>query len=254
MKFVGRHLQYLLAGVALGLAVIPGVLWSLKERLALDVTGITDTSLMGYYRVFYSGLDEPYIWFWLLLPYSLFIALRAWLLQAAPAGENALKRAVTKGTIKEIEALIKAGADVNASDKSGATQLHYASDECKPEVVLILLNSGADLDACEIESGVRPLHAAAQKGCLQVCELLIRRGAEMNAQTHDGATALHLSALAGHADVVAMLLKYHANHTLQDVKGRTALQCALQAGHVDIATHFEQHIQKEWPYLHLSNR
>jgi hypothetical protein len=254
MKFLDRHLQFLLVGVALGFAVIPGVLWSLRERLAIDVTGITDTSLTGYYRVFYSGLNEPNTWFWLLLPYSLFIMVRAWLLQVAPAGKNTLTRAVTKGSIKEIKALIETGANVNACDKSGETLLHNASYECKPEAVIMLLNSGADLDACEVESGVRPLHKAAQKGCVKVCELLIRRGAEMNAQTHDGATALHLAALAGHAELVSLLLKYNANHILQDVQGRTALQCAQQAGHADIATHIEQHIQKEWPYLHLSNR
>lgn len=254
MKSLDRHFLYLLAGLILGFAVMPGVLWSLRERFALDVTGITDTSLTGYYKVFYSGLDEPTAWIWLLLPYILFIALRALFLQRSPAVKNALPGAVTEESINEIEGVIATVGNVNASDKSGETRLHTASDECKPEVVTMLLNNGADLDACEIESGVRPLHKAAQKGCLQACDLLIRHGAKINAQTHDGATALHLAALAGHAGVVALLLKYHPNHTLQDLNGRTALQCAQEAGHTDIASHLKQHIEKEWPYLQFANR
>ena len=95
---------------------------------------------------------------------------------------------------------------------------------------------------------------AAKKGCLQACELLVRHGAEINAQTREGATALHLAARAGHAKVALLLLKYLANHTLQDVQGRTAIHYAQQAGHLDIVKHIEQHRETEWPYLHMSNR
>jgi ankyrin repeat protein len=118
----------------------------------------------------------------------------------------------------------------------------------------MLLRSGADLDACDVETGIRPLHMAAEKGCLQACELLIRHGAEINAQTREGATALHLAARAGHAQIVALLLKYLANHTLQDEQGHTATHYAQQVGHLDIVKHIEQHRQAEWPYLHMSNR
>ena len=254
MKSLDRHFLYLLTGLILGFAVMPGVLWSLRERFFLDVTGITDISLTGYYTTFYSGLDDPTAWLWLLLPYSLFIALRAWLLKVSPTAKNAPTASVTEGRIKENDADSETGDNVNTADKSGITRLHTASDECRPEIVTRLLNNGADLNACEIESGVRPLHKAAEKGCLQACDLLIRHGAEINAQTHDGATALHLAALAGHAEVVSLLLKYHPNRTLQDSDGRTALQCAQERGHTDIATHLEQHIQKEWPYLQYANR
>ena len=254
MKYLDRHLQFLLAGLLLGFAVMPGVLWSIKEYFSLDVIDITETSLMGFYRAFYSSLHEPIAWFWLLLPYILFIALRAFLLQMASTVKNKLSRDVTDASIEETEADIATGVYVNESEKSGVTELHTASDDCKPEMVAMLLNSGADLDACETESGVRPLHKAAQKACLQACDLLIRHGAEINAQTNDGATALHLAALAGHAEVLALLLKYHPNHTLQDVHGRTALQCAQEAGHTDIATQLAQHIQNEWPYLQYTYR
>ena len=254
MKLLDRHLQYLLVGVALGVAVMPGVLWSLRERFAIDVTGITDAHLTDYYRVFYSGLDEPLIWLWIALPYGLFIVLRTWLLPRAATGERAVTRAASRGSIRDVKNPFETGADVNVIDRPGATPLHDASHECKPEVVSMMLRSGADLEACDIETGIRPLHVAAKKGCLQACELLIRHGAEINAQTREGATALHLAAFAGHAEVVVLLLKYVANHTLQDMQGHTAMHYAQQAGHLDIVKHIEQHRQAEWPYLHMSNR
>jgi hypothetical protein len=254
MKFLDRHLQYLLVGVVLGVAVMPGVLWSLRERFAIDLTGIADARLTDYYRAFYSGLEEPLAWLWIVLPYGLFIMLRTLLLPRAATGERALTRAASRGSIRDVKNLIETGADVNAIGRSGQTPLHNASYECKPEVVSMLLRSGADLDACDVETGIRPLHIAAEKGCLQACELLIRHGAEINVQTREGATALHLAARAGHAEVVLLLLKYLANHTLQDAQGHTATHYAQQAGHRDIVKHIEQHRQSEWPYLHMSNR
>jgi hypothetical protein len=254
MKFLDRHLQYLLAGVALGVAVMPAVLWSLRERFAIDVTGITDARLTDYYRVFYSGLEEPLTWLWIALPYGLFIMLRTLLLPRAATGERAVTRAASRVNISDFKNPVETAADINAIDGPGVTLLHNASYECKPEVVSMLLRSGADLEACDIETGIRPLHMAAKKGCLQACEHLIRYGAEINAQTREGATALHLAARAGHAEVALLLLKYLANHTLQDVQGHTAMHYAQQAGHLDIVKQIEQHRQTEWPYLHMSNR
>ena len=244
MKILDRHLQYLLVGVALGVAVMPGVLWSLRERFAFDVTGINDARLTDYYSAFYSGLEEPLTWLWVVLPYGLFIMLRTVLLPRA--GDRAVTRVV--------EHPVETGAEVHAIDRLGVSPLHDAAYACKPEVVSLLLGSGADLEACDIETGIRPLHVAAKKGCLQACELLVRHGAEINAQTREGATALHLAARAGHAKVALLLLKYLANHTLQDVQGRTAIHYAQQAGHLDIVKHIEQHRETEWPYLHMSNR
>jgi ankyrin repeat protein len=161
---------------------------------------------------------------------------------------------VTSDSSREVKSPVETGAEVYAIDRLGVSPLHDAADACKPEVVSLLLGSGADLEACDIETGIRPLHVAAKKGCLQACELLVRHGAEINAQTREGTTALHLAARAGHAEVVLLLLKYLANHTLQDAQGHTATHYAQQAGHLDIVKHIEQHRQTEWPYLHMSNR
>ena len=246
MKFLDRHIQYLLAGVALGAAVMPAVLWALRERFAIDLTGITDDSLMDFYGVFYRGLDEPLAWLWIALPYALFMLLRTLLLPLAAAGDGALTR--------DDSTLVETAADATVTGGSGLTPLLAAADECKPEVVSMLLRDGAELDACDTETGLRPLHMAARKGCLQVCELLVRHGAEIDIQTHKGATALHLAARAGHTGVVLLLLKVLANHMLQDEQGRTATDYAQQAGHLDIVNHIEQHRQSEWPYLRLSKR
>ena len=254
MRSLDRHLQYFLAALMLGFTAMPGALWALENRFALDVMDITDTSLTDFYGAFYSSLNEPVAWFWLLLPYGLFIALRALSLQLIPAMRNALSGPVREDGVEGVETEIAKGTGADAGDQPGEVLLRTASEDCKAENVIMLLGSGADLNTSETVSGMTPLHKAAQNGCLQVCELLIRHGAEMDAQTHDGATALHLAALAGHDEVVALLLKYNPNHTLRDAEDRTALQCAQQAGHAHIAIQIERHIEKEWPYLHIANR
>lgn len=45
--------------------------------------------------------------------------------------------------------LLEAGADVNAADDSGATPLHNAVRQCKPDVVRVLLSHGAAVNARE---------------------------------------------------------------------------------------------------------
>lgn len=254
MKFLDRHLQYLLVGVALGIAVMPGVLWSLRERFAIDLTGIVEARLTDYYSVFYSNMGEPLAWLWIALPYASFMLLRTLLLPRTGAGDRAMTRTAAEAGNNSVKHPVETSAEVFAIDQSDMSPLHDASYACKPEAVSMLLGSGADLEACDAETGIRPLHVAAKKGCLQACELLFRHGAQINAQTREGATALHLAAQAGHAAVVLLLLKYHANHTLQDSQGYTAAHLAQQAGHMDIVNHIEQHRQLEWPYLHLSSR
>jgi len=50
------------------------------------------------------------------------------------------------------------------------------------------------------------LHVASRVGDVDAVELLISRGASMNAVTSDGYTPLHIAAKEGHDDVAQLLL------------------------------------------------
>ena len=53
-----------------------------------------------------------------------------------------------KGTPSEIRAAIEAGADVKATDTTGLTPLHMASEKNPhPEVITVLVQAGAEVNA-----------------------------------------------------------------------------------------------------------
>jgi len=65
-------------------------------------------------------------------------------------GSVALHRAAASGDLGLIRALVKAGADISATDKDGATPLHYAA-RSSVEAVTELVAAGASLDATDKE-------------------------------------------------------------------------------------------------------
>mgnify|MGYP005649494007 CR=1 FL=1 len=72
-------------------------------------------------------------------------------------GETQLHFFAYFGNPIHIEALLRAGADIMAKDKSGFTPLHQVNN---PENVSILIKAGADILAQDMD-GLTPLHAAA---------------------------------------------------------------------------------------------
>jgi ankyrin repeat protein len=64
-------------------------------------------------------------------------------------------------------------------------------------------------------------------------DLLLRRGANVNARTYEGMTALIYGADGEDPQVVSILLSGGANPNLRNVYGRTALMEAADAGRLD---------------------
>ena len=71
-----------------------------------------------------------------------------------------------------------------------------------------------------------PLYYAAMGGHLEVIQLLLDHGADVNAQKEDRWTALHLGVLFGHVQVVEVLLKRGADPHARTKKGETPFQLA----------------------------
>src|SRR5690242_14396199 len=74
-------------------------------------------------------------------------------------GERPLHIAACRGITEEIEALIKAGAHVNAPGELGYTPLHEAVSQNHVEAIRILLEHGASVMA-KNEDGKTPLDMA----------------------------------------------------------------------------------------------
>jgi ankyrin repeat protein len=86
--------------------------------------------------------------------------------------------------------LLDHGAKVNVRNSYGSAPLHDAALGGQREIIEMLLDRGAELDARDEESGATPLYNAASWGKLEVVRLLIEKGADVNARNKAGKTPL----------------------------------------------------------------
>ncbi|XP_032087505.1 poly [ADP-ribose] polymerase tankyrase-2 isoform X3 [Thamnophis elegans] len=80
-----------------------------------------------------------------------------------------------------------------------------------------------------------PLHCAAASPYpkrKQVCELLLRRGANINEKTKDFLTPLHVASEKAHNDVIEVVVKHEAKVNALDNLGQTSLHRAAHCGHL----------------------
>ncbi|XP_031421001.1 ankyrin repeat domain-containing protein 27 [Clupea harengus] len=83
------------------------------------------------------------------------------------------------------------------------------------------------------DRGYTPLHVAAFCGQSLLIDLLVSKGAVVNATDYHALTPLHLSCQKGYQGVTLLLLHYKANTDAQDNSGNTPLHLACMHGHED---------------------
>jgi ankyrin repeat protein len=142
-------------------------------------------------------------------------------------GSN-LAQAADLGNEKTVNAMLARGVDVDYSEEEAEiTPLVLASQSGHSRVVEILIKHGADLEA-ENRWGGRPLSVAAAGGHDEVVLQLLKAGAKINAGGTNGNTALMSAAQEGQAKTVALLLKQGADASLRDIGKKTALDYAKE--------------------------
>lgn len=75
-----------------------------------------------------------------------------------------------------------------------------------------------------------PLHMAALKGQLKIMQILLDKGAEVDALDSTGRTALHCAIEGSRTDAVQMLVQRGANVSQPDGKGLSPLRLAVEKG------------------------
>lgn len=97
------------------------------------------------------------------------------------------------------------------------------------EEVRAALDEGADLSLQGPEDGGTLLHLASQDSSGQILEMLLSRGASVDAKTSQGFTALMVAAKRGATDALVHLLAHRADPKLAAPDGTTALHLAMQS-------------------------
>ena len=104
----------------------------------------------------------------------------------------------------------------------------------------LLLSKGADSDIMGVKWGVfrmTPLHLAAEAGFPDVVEILLSSGADINSRTGgtNSVTPLHIAAGRDHWHVTELLLKNDAEVNAKDSNGKTPLEWAVSSGYDEVA-------------------
>lgn len=88
--------------------------------------------------------------------------------------------------------------------------------------------------------GLSVLYHASVRGRREIAEMLVARGADVNAGD-GGNTALHGAATFGRLEMVEWLLAHGARANAKDYNGRTPTRVALDAGHAAVADLLRRH-------------
>jgi ankyrin repeat protein len=138
------------------------------------------------------------------------------------------------GSAEVVRMLIESGADLNAAEsRRGQTALHWAAAEAHPDVVQLLVEKGANINAAS-KSGFTALVFASIKNDAASVKALLAAGADPNYALPDGTKVL--TAAVAHRSTAASiaLLDGGADPNQTDRTGNTLLHTAAQAGDVDL--------------------
>jgi hypothetical protein len=163
------------------------------------------------------------------------------------AGDTALHMAAAGFQFEIAQILIDRGASCAARNRRGAEPLHYASDcntwnpTAQAATIVCLIRAGADANATD-KSGVAPIHRAVRTRSAPSVQALLRGGAQLDLRNKSGSTPLHLAvqntgrggsgsaeAIEQQRQIIVLLLQSGAKPGHKDGSGKTVDQVASAA-------------------------
>jgi ankyrin repeat protein len=140
-----------------------------------------------------------------------------------PDGTTPLHQAAFSGDVAEVRRLLAAGADVTAANNYGVNAMQLAADTANTELIGLLLKAGADADSPNPE-GETALHLVARAGNVEAARLLLKAGAKVDPREHFGEqTPLMWAAARRHPQMVELLVARGA-----DINARSAVRDYLR--------------------------
>ncbi|KAK2723984.1 hypothetical protein QYM36_002353 [Artemia franciscana] len=148
---------------------------------------------------------------------------------ANPNCRECLHHAVWEGKADVCKLLIQSGAELDATNVYGETPLGTAIRTSNLDLVKLLLKHGANPNCGECFGFAPPLHMAIINNNLELVKLLLKRGANPNC-----GECLHLAVTKGGADLCNLLIKSGAELDATNVYGETPLGTAIKTSNLDL--------------------
>lgn len=153
------------------------------------------------------------------------------------SGWTPLLSAVSSEHTEVVKMLLETGrVDVKKKNETGRQAIHYAASKGNLEILSLLLQSGASVNARD-KYGETPLHRAIQaRNAENLVALLLEKvqrgqnllltttkGAQVNAQNNQGDTPLHVACVEQNSRVIMQLVQAGADVELENKEGKNAL-------------------------------
>lgn len=157
-------------------------------------------------------------------------------------GRTLLHYAAEQGNMKLINHFIRHfKINPNIQDYSGQTAMHMAATQFYGNVITALVNAGGDVNATD-KLGVRPLHIAAVHGHVPVASKLIKKGADIFARSYairhgySSLTAKEAAIVAHQPEMADILNAIEEKQLRQKMKAEQVPAPVLICSHDDINT------------------
>ncbi|MGH0158275.1 UNVERIFIED_CONTAM: hypothetical protein FKN15_040052 [Acipenser sinensis] len=162
------------------------------------------------------------------------------------SGAVCLHAAAMRGHTAVVKALLLKGAHVDTTTKDSYSALHIAVQHCKPLVVQTLLGFGAQVQLKGGKARETPLHIAARvKEGEKVAEMLLKSGADVNAEQENGETAMHIAARHGSLRMLQALIEEGGDLTCQSKAGENPLHIAVRHCHAPVVEEILRYLATE---------
>ncbi|GMH45393.1 hypothetical protein BSKO_13350 [Bryopsis sp. KO-2023] len=152
--------------------------------------------------------------------------------------------AATLGYSQVIDALVKGGGDVDAqTDGEELTPLHLAVETLKGQTVLELLGLGANV-GLTTSTSLTPLHVTPlNMGSEGIALALIASGSNIDALSNSSWTPLHFAAYWGNEKVMEVLVERGANVEAKAEDGKTPRDLVCQCEEAEVLADLSEHLK-----------
>jgi ankyrin repeat protein len=159
-----------------------------------------------------------------------------------PDGQTSLMAVARTGNVKAAQILLKAHATIDARERfGGQTALMWASARRHPEMMQLLISSGADVNARSTDrnyqrhvtaegrpknldsGGLTPLLYATRENCMACVDVLLKNRADIDLADPDGVSPLLLAIMNANWDVAERLIAAGADVNQWDIFGESPL-------------------------------